>query len=141
MSTTNVSTPLPAGLSSDLVIAALHNHELMIKTLCPALVSYKFESGDINSQATYCVTDKKPIGQTTYKLTLTNTPNGVDSLVNAKPPVGVLTIAGKWRVQDGKLVEDVEIDGNFMMKKMAKGNVEKTHPQQHTLLLEQAVKA
>jgi hypothetical protein len=76
--------------------------------------------------------------QTTYKLTLTNTPTGVDSLVNAKPPVGILTIAGQWRVADGKLSEDVEIDGNFMMKKMAKGNVEKTHPEQHTKLIEAA---
>ena len=78
--------------------------------------------------------------QTTYRLTLTNTPDGVDSLVNAKPPVGILTISGKWRVIDGKLVEDVEIDGNFMMKKMAKGNVEKTHPGQHSMLLENATK-
>jgi hypothetical protein len=65
-------------------------------------------------------------------------PTGVDSLVNAKPPVGVLTIAGQWRVADGLLIEDVEIDGNFMMKKMAKGNVEKTHPEQHTKLIEAA---
>lgn len=77
-------------------------------------------------------------GQTTYKLTLTNVEDGVDSFVNAKPPVGTLTIAGKWRIKDGNLVEDVEIDGNFMMKKMAKGNVEKTHPEQHTKLLEHA---
>ncbi|KAF2465263.1 uncharacterized protein BDR25DRAFT_85829 [Lindgomyces ingoldianus] len=138
MSTTNVSTPIPAGLEVDAVLTALHNHDLMIKTLCPALISYEFESGDAKSTATYSVTDKKPIGQTTYKLTLTNVPDGVDSLVNAKPPVGVLTIAGKWRVKDGKLVEDVEIDGNFMMKKMAKGNVEKTHPEQHGKLLESA---
>jgi len=67
--------------------------------------------------------------------------DGIDSLVKAKPPVGVLTIAGKWRVREGQLVEDIEIDGNFMMKKMAKGNVEKTHPHQHTLLLEQTTKA
>ncbi|KAF2247638.1 hypothetical protein BU26DRAFT_552309 [Trematosphaeria pertusa] len=137
MSTTNVATPLPAGLSQTTVIAALHNHDLMIRTLCPALISYEFESGDMSTQAMYIVTDKKPIGQTTYKLTLTNVPDGVDSLVNAKPPVGVLTISGKWRVRNGQLVEDVEIDGNFMMKKMAKGNVEKTHPEQHTRLLEQ----
>lgn len=129
----------------------------MIKTLCPALVSYAFDSGDKSASATYIVTDKKPIGQvhflpcshtkplskphqTTYKLTLTNTPDGVDSLVNAKPPVGVLTIAGKWRVVGGKLTEDVVIDGNFMMKKVAKSNVEKTHPEQHAKLLE-SVKA
>lgn len=39
---------------------------------------------------------------------------------------------------DGQLTEEVEIDGNFMMKKMAKGNVEKTHPEQHARLLEMA---
>jgi len=39
---------------------------------------------------------------------------------------------------DGTLREDIEIDGNFMMKKMAKGNVEKTHPAQHSMLLQQA---
>ncbi|KAF2638780.1 hypothetical protein P280DRAFT_403801 [Massarina eburnea CBS 473.64] len=138
MATTSVSTPLPAGLDKATVISALHNHDLMIKTLCPALVSYEFDSGDKNSEATYIVTDKKPIGQTTYKLTLTNIPDGVNSLVNAKPPVGTLTISGKWRVTDDKLVEDVEIDGNFMMKKMAKGNVEKTHPEQHVKLLDLA---
>ncbi|KAF9690571.1 hypothetical protein EKO04_011508 [Ascochyta lentis] len=137
MSTSHIETSI-GSTDAAVVIAALHNHELMIKTLCPALVSYAFESGDKNSSATYTVTDKKPIGQTTYKLTLTNTPTGVDSLVNAKPPVGILTIAGTWRVAGGKLTEDVVIDGNFMMKKVAKGNVEKTHPEQQVKLLEAA---
>ncbi|KAF2013918.1 hypothetical protein BU24DRAFT_494294 [Aaosphaeria arxii CBS 175.79] len=141
MSTTSVSTSLPTGLSSRLVVAALHNHDLMIRTLCPALVSYNFESGNPNTQATYTVTDRKPNGLTTYKLTLTNNPTGVDSLVNANPPVGILTIAGKWRVGGGKLVEDVMIDGNFMMKKMAKGNVEKTHPGHHAMLFQLAARA
>ncbi|KAF3036117.1 hypothetical protein E8E11_000383 [Didymella keratinophila] len=137
MSTSHIETSI-GSTDASVVIAALHNHELMIKTLCPALVSYSFESGDKATSAIYTVTDKKPIGQTTYKLTLTNTADGVDSLVNAKPPVGILTIAGKWRVAGGKLTEDVVIDGNFMMKKVAKGNVEKTHPEQHTKLLEAA---
>ncbi|RYN23764.1 hypothetical protein AA0113_g2908 [Alternaria arborescens] len=137
MPTSQISTPLN-GVDAAIVISALHNHDLMIKTLCPALVSYAFESGDKATSATYTVTDKKPIGQTTYKLTLTNVPEGVDSLVNAKPPVGVLTISGKWRVADGKLSEEIEIDANFMMKKVAKSNVEKTHPEQHMKLLEAA---
>ncbi|KAF1837153.1 hypothetical protein BDW02DRAFT_492032 [Decorospora gaudefroyi] len=137
MATSHISTPLN-GVPPSIVIAALHNHDLMIKTLCPALVTYAFESGDPKRQATYTVTDKKPIGQTTYKLTLINLPTGVDSLVNAKPPVGVLTISGKWRVADGALMEEVEIDANYMMKKVAKSNVEKTHPVQHVKLLEAA---
>ncbi|RYN82894.1 hypothetical protein AA0120_g9500 [Alternaria tenuissima] len=137
MPTSQISTPLN-GVDAAIVISALHNHDLMIKTLCPALVSYAFESGDKVTSATYTVTDKKPIGQTTYKLTLTNVPEGVDSLVNAKPPVGVLTISGKWRVAGGKLSEEIDIDANFMMKKVAKSNVEKTHPEQHMKLLEAA---
>lgn len=141
MSSANISTPIPADLSADKVLAALHNHELMIKTLCPQLISHELESGDPNGEAVYSVTDKKPIGQTTYKLTLTNTPDGVNSLVNAKPPVGELIIKGKWRVAGDRLTEDVEIDGNFVTKKMAKGNVEKTHPTRQQMLLEEAAKA
>ncbi|KAH8723732.1 hypothetical protein GQ44DRAFT_684389 [Phaeosphaeriaceae sp. PMI808] len=137
MPTSHISTPLE-GIDAGIVIAALHNHDLMIKTLCPALISYHFESGDKATQATYSITDRKPMGQTTYTLTLTNVFNGVDSLVNAKPPIGVLTITGKWRVTDGELVEEVDIDANFMMKKVARTNVEKTHPVQHIKLLEAA---
>lgn len=62
MSTSHIETSI-GSLAPATVIAALHNHELMIKTLCPALVSYAFDSGDASSSATYMVTDKKPIGQ------------------------------------------------------------------------------
>ena len=62
MPTSQIATPLN-GVDAAVVIAALHNHDLMIKTLCPALVSYAFESGDKATCATYTVTDKKPIGQ------------------------------------------------------------------------------
>jgi hypothetical protein len=62
MPTSHISTPI-AGTSAATVIAALHNHDLMIKTLCPALVSYHFIGGNKSSQATYSITDRKPIGQ------------------------------------------------------------------------------
>jgi hypothetical protein len=65
MPTSHISTPL-AGVDAAIVIKALHNHDLMIKTLCPALVSYHFESGDKNTSATYSITDRKPIGQVSY---------------------------------------------------------------------------
>lgn len=126
--TTSVSTSVPAGLSNETVLSALHNHEMMIKILCPQLISYELESGTKDKEATYKVTDKKPIGQTTFKLTLTNTAAGVNTAVDAKPPVGTLLIKGTWVVKDGKLQEDVEIEGNMLTKKMAKGNVESTHP-------------
>lgn len=62
MSTSHIETSIGSTPAAT-VIAALHNHELMIKTLCPALVSYAFDSGDKSASATYTVTDKKPIGQ------------------------------------------------------------------------------
>lgn len=62
MPTSHISTPINS-TSPSVVIAALHNHDLMIKTLCPALISSTFESGDKNTQATYSITDRKPIGQ------------------------------------------------------------------------------
>jgi hypothetical protein len=71
-------------------------------------------------------------------LTLKNVPDGVDSHVVAKPPIGTLNINGKWRVRRTHLTEDVEIDGNLIFKKMAKSNVEKTHPEQHGKLIELA---
>lgn len=141
MTSTSISTPIPSGTSPAKVLAALKDHDLMIKTLCPELISYEFVSGDTKGEAVYSVTDKKPIGKTTYKLTLTTVENGVNSLVNAKPPVGTLTISGKWRVEGNTLKEDVDIDANIVMKKMVKGNVEKSHPIQHGKLLEQVAGA
>ncbi|OHE98438.1 hypothetical protein CORC01_06229 [Colletotrichum orchidophilum] len=147
MPSTVVSTPVPAGVDRNAVLSAIHNHDLMVKTLCPALISYNLESGSVGvgQSATYSVTDKKPIGQTTYQLTITNLEDGVDTLVNAKPPVGTLIITGKWRIVNEAagliLREEVDIEANMLMKKMAKGNVEKTHPEQHAALLVQAGKA
>ncbi|KAL0938365.1 uncharacterized protein CTRU02_204975 [Colletotrichum truncatum] len=147
MTTTVVSTPVPAGVDKARVLATIHNHELMVKTLCPDLISHKLESGSeaIGQTAVYSVTDKKPIGQTTYQLSITNLEDGVDTLVNAKPPVGTLVIKGNWRVVEEAtglvLREQVDIDANVLMKKMAKSNVEKTHPGQHEVLLVQAGKA
>jgi hypothetical protein len=140
--TTSVSTPLPADCTPEQAIRALHNHEIYIKATCPQLISHKLISGtpNIGEACVYEVTDKKPIGQTTFKLTLTNVADGIDTLVNAKPPIGTLTINGTWRVADGVLKEEVVIEANMLMKKMAKGNVEKSHPEQHAALLAEATK-
>jgi hypothetical protein len=139
--TTTVSTPLPAGLSPETVINTLHSHELYIKATCPQLVKYNLVEGDPATKATYEVTDKKPIGETTYKLTLANVPDGVDTLVDGKMPMGSMKIAGQWRVVDGSLKEEVEIDANMVVKKIVKGNVEKSHPEHHVTLFTEAQKA
>lgn len=139
---THISTEIPAGTSAQAVIAVLHDHDQYIKTACPQLISYKLISGTpaLGAPCVYEVTDKKPIGQTTYPLTLTNREDGIDALVEAKAPTGAIRLESTWRVASGKLEESVRIDSNFMMNKMIKGNVEKSHPAQHQGLL-QAVKA
>ena len=139
--TTTIATPLPDGLSQDIVIKTIHNHDVYIKTTCPQLIKYELESGDPATKATYLVTDKKPMGEATYKLTLTNVVDGIDTLVDGKMPMGAMKIAGKWRVVDGMLKEEVEIDANMVVKKMVKGNVEKSHPEHHASLYAEAQKA
>ncbi|ETS83900.1 hypothetical protein PFICI_05776 [Pestalotiopsis fici W106-1] len=138
---TSISTTIPAGTSSQSVIAVLHNHDLYIKTACPQLISYKLVSGTpaLNEPCIYEVTDKKPIGQTTYPLTLTNREDGIDAFIDAKAPTGAIRLESKWRVVGEKLEESIRIDSNMLMNKMIKGNVEKSHPAQHQGLL-QAVK-
>lgn len=42
---------------------------------------------------------------------------------------------------DGAIKEDVEVDTNFAMKRMVKGNIEKTHPEQHMQLIAESSKA
>lgn len=136
--TTSISTPLPATSTPESVIAALHNHDAFIKITTPALISYSKTSNEepaLDVPIAYSVTDKKPMGQTTYTLTLTSRAIGIDTHVLAKPPVGTLVIKGEWRVADGALKEDVEVETNFAMKRMVKGNIEKTHPEQHMQLV------
>jgi hypothetical protein len=138
--TPTISTPLPNDISPDAIIALLHDHETYIKLTCPQLISHKLESGDASASepCVYHVVDRKPIGETTYTLTLTNTPEGIDSLVNAKPPFGTLIITTKWRIADGTLTETMDIEANMIMKKMIKGNLEKQHAEYHTELINMA---
>jgi hypothetical protein len=141
MATTSIYTPIPNHISRDHVLAAIKNHDLMIKTLCPRLVSYELLSGDSTGEAVYSITDKKPLGETTFKLTLTTVEDGINSLVDAKAPVGAFIVTAKWRVVDGVLREDIEINANMLAKKMVRGNVEKSHPELHMWLLEQVTQA
>jgi hypothetical protein len=139
--TTTISTPLPADVEATSLIKLLHNHETYIKTTCPQMISHELESGNAltSEPCVYRVTDKKPLGQTTYTLTLTNTPDGIETLVNAKPPVGTLKISGKWKVAEGKLTEDVDIDANMVLRKMVKSNLEKSHAEHHVELMKMAI--
>lgn len=77
------------------------------------------------------VTDKRPIGQTTFTLTLIDNERGIDATVDGKAPTGSIHIESKWVVHADKIEEAVSIDANLIMKKMIKGNVEKSHPEQH----------
>lgn len=116
MPTTTISTPLPSGIDPQAIIAVLHDHETMIRALAPGFKDYKLISGDAagSGPCVYSVTAPTPVGTSTYPLTITNVSDGVDTLVQPKPPVGKLEIKGTWRVASGRLIEDVDIDGNFM---------------------------
>ncbi|KAK9777727.1 hypothetical protein AB5N19_04439 [Seiridium cardinale] len=139
---TSISTPIPAGTSTEAVIAALHDHDRYIKSACPQLISYKLVSGtaELNAPCVYEVVDKKPIGQTTYPLTLTNREDGIDTFIDGKAPTGAIRLESKWRVVGDKLEEKVKIDSNLLMNKLIKSGVEKSHPAQHQGLI-QSVKA
>lgn len=134
---TSISTTIPSGTSVEAVISVLHNHDQYIKTACPQLISYKQVSGtpSLNSPCVYEVTDKKPIGQTTYPMTLTNREDGIDAFIDGKAPTGAIRIESKWRIVGDKLEETVKIDSNMLMNKMIKSNVEKNHPAQHQGIL------
>lgn len=119
MATTNVTTPLANGVTPERLIEVLHDHKAMIDALAPGNTDAQLVSGDPvgTGPVVYNVTAPTPMGKSTYPLTITNVADGADTLVQPKPPVGKLEIRAKWRVMDGKLKEDVEIDGNFMTKK------------------------
>jgi hypothetical protein len=135
---TSISTAIPAGTSTSAVIAVLHNHDQYIKTACPQLISYKLVSGtpELDTPCVYEVKDKKPIGQTTYPLTLTNREDGIDAFIDGKAPTGAIRLGSKWRVVGDRLEESVKIDSNMLMNKLIKGNVEKNHPAQHLGLIQ-----
>ncbi|KAK6822914.1 hypothetical protein PG987_014459 [Apiospora arundinis] len=145
---TTITTPIPTSVSRDTVLSALHDHDRYIRTTCPQLITYApvssnpSTSPDTLPSEVYEVTDKRPIGQTTFRLTLTNLPGeGIDALIEGKIPTGgSMTITSRWRVLEGApqhtLEERVAIDANMLMNKMIKGNVEKSHPEQHQKFME-----
>jgi hypothetical protein len=120
MATTSIKTPIPAHITPASLIQILHNHQPIIDALAPGNTASKLTSGDPAAMGTPCVyiiTAPTPIGTSTYPLTITNLLDGVDTLVQPKPPVGKLEIRAKWRVAGGELREEVEIEGNFVTRR------------------------
>lgn len=120
MATTSVKTSIPSHVSEASLIQTLHHHQSIIDALAPGSTSSTLVSGApdaIGTPCVYSVTAPTPVGTSTYPLTITNLADGVDTLVQPKPPVGKLEIKAKWRVAGGQLREDVEIEGNFMTKR------------------------
>lgn len=135
-----ITTPLATGVKEEAVIASLHNHDTYIRITCPQLIDYKKISGDpaAGEVCVYEVTDKRPIGQTTFRLTLVNQPKGIDATVDGKAPTGSIHIESKWSVTSGRIEESIAIDSNAIMKKMIKGSVEKSHPEHHQSFVQAA---
>ena len=121
MATTSVHTKIPSGVDEAALIQILHSRKNIIDALAPGNSAATIVSGDpstIGSPTQYAITAPTPVGTTqTYPLTITNVADGIDTFVQPKPPVGKLEIKSKWRVANGQLTEDVEIDGNFMTKR------------------------
>ncbi|KAI1110921.1 hypothetical protein F5Y14DRAFT_454545 [Nemania sp. NC0429] len=130
---TSFTTPLPTGVTEQAVIQTLQNHDTYIKTTCPNLVSQTHICGTPGPEqpCVYSITDKRPLGQTTFKMTLKNVAQGVEAVIEGRAPTGSLTVHSKWRVADGKLHETVGIESNLVTKVLVKGNVEKSHPNFH----------
>ena len=121
MATSCIKTPIPSNITPTSLIQILHNHQPIIDALAPGNTTFKLESGDpaaMGSPCVYSITAPTPMGTSTYPLTITNLLGGVDTLVQPKPPVGKLEIRAKWRVANGELREDVEIEGNFVTKRL-----------------------
>lgn len=135
-----ITTPLAAGVNEEAVIASLHNHDTYIRVTCPQLIDYKKVSGEpaIGEPCIYEVTDKRPIGQTTFRLTLVNQSKGIDATVDGKAPTGSIHVESKWSVTSGRIEENIAIDSNAIMKRMIKGSVEKTHPEHHQSFVQAA---
>lgn len=120
MAATSVKTSIPPNVTEASLIQTLHDHRSIINALAPEHTAAELVSGDpavLGKPTVYSVTAPTPVGTSTYPLTITNVPGGVDTLVQPKPPVGKLEIKAKWRVAKGMLTEDVEIEGNFMTKR------------------------
>ncbi|KAJ2966945.1 hypothetical protein NUW58_g10549 [Xylaria curta] len=133
-----ITTPLPQDAAGQAVVDLLHRHDLYIQTTCPQLISQKHVSGTpgLDVPCVYEITDKRPIGQTTFNLTLTNVTEGIDALIEGKTPMGSMTLRSTWRVGNGELKEVVEIESNLVTRKLVKGNIEKGHPEYHKYVLQ-----
>ncbi|KAI0381894.1 hypothetical protein F5Y04DRAFT_254594 [Hypomontagnella monticulosa] len=148
---TTIKTPLPKGVDPSTVTKLLHDHETYIRITCPQLISYSQVSGPrsvapIDTPCVFEVTDRRLTGQTTFKLTLTNRADGIDSRVDGKTPTGAMVIRTRWRVRGGNgdvgcIEEEVEIESNIIVKKMVKGSIDKGHPEYHQNFLAEAAKA
>ena len=140
---TTITTPLTPTTPLPTLLALLHDHDFLIH-VSPSVISFTLTTGSATSTATYSVTDKKPIGRTTYELTITPCGDGVDTLVLAHPPPGLLRIESRWRVvgegEGARLVEDVRVEANRIMAGKVRENIQVTHKEQHQRFIEEAIK-
>lgn len=135
--TTTIVTDLPQGFPAENVLAAFHDHALII-SVNEDLIEYNQASGDPTGKAEYNVTEKRPLGKSTHELTMVNKPDGLDTFITAHPPFGLMKINSQYRVVNGQIKEDVSIEANRAMIGTVKGNVEKSHKEWHQKIIELA---
>ncbi|KAF3064040.1 hypothetical protein GL218_02159 [Daldinia childiae] len=160
-----ISTPLPAGAQPSLVpnlTTTFYYYYYYYHYYHYYFASPSSSSDDDNDSSdsnpnvapvdephTFQVTDRRPTGQTTYRLTLTNRAEGIDSAVDGKAPTGSIAIRARWRVvlpplpagDAGLLEEHVDIESNMITRKMVKSSIERSHPEYHRTFLAEAAKA
>ena len=128
-------TPIPSGVSNDAILAILHDPVTMI-TLNPLVISQKLTSAPGVTPAVYSITDKLPIGTTTYTASFTNTATGMSSTVDAS--LGLKT-TGVWSIVQGDsgmvLDEEVDVTGNRLVVPFVKGQIESSHQELHKALI------
>lgn len=136
-----ITTPIPATTTRESVLACLHDHALLIK-LSPQVEDFKLTNGNAQMSAEYSVTDRKPIGKTTYELKISNNNEGCDTDTSAHPPLGLLKIWSRWRVMQGEkgwtLSEDIRLEANRAIVGKVRSSLAETHKEQHAKLLQQA---
>ena len=129
----SINTAIPSTTSAKIILSILQNPVTMI-TLNPLVKTYNLIPN--SSPVTYSVTDKLlTIFSTTYTASFTNTTNGMETISQAD---GGLTLDGHWSVQDGTLVEEVDVTGSELVIPFVKGEIQSSHQQLHDALMSMA---
>ncbi|MCJ1472918.1 hypothetical protein MMC13_001567 [Lambiella insularis] len=141
--TLHEETAIPSGISRAQVLAALHDHEFMIKRNCRVLSFRLLPAGDKNAHieadsgtGTYEVTDKMtflpekiwPASSVTYTMSFVDTPDGLKHILKAAMGmVSKATHTIEERDSGMVLTEDSDVEVNRLVAGAVKRNMHETY--------------